>query len=49
MDFKLAIAQEINSALAVTLGDAGLTDEQIAAALEVPPDTAMGDYAFPCP
>ena len=48
MDFKLAIAQEINSALAVTLGDAGLTDEQIAAALEVPPDTAMGDYAFPC-
>ena len=48
MDFRLAIAQEISSALSLTLGDAGLTDEQIAAALEVPPDTAMGDYAFPC-
>ncbi len=28
--------------------EVGLTQEQIYAALEVPPDTKMGDYAFPC-
>ena len=48
MDFKLAIGQEILSALQNTLGDPGLAVEEIAAALEIPPDTAMGDYAFPC-
>ena len=48
MDFKLAIGQEILSALCNTLGDPGLSAAEIAAALEIPPDTAMGDYAFPC-
>lgn len=48
MDFKLAIGQEILDALNITLGDPGLSKEEIAAALEIPPDTAMGDYAFPC-
>jgi len=48
MDFKLAIAQEIIDALNTTMGDAGLSQDEIAAALEIPPDTAMGDYAFPC-
>ncbi|MEE1200144.1 MAG: arginine--tRNA ligase [Christensenellales bacterium] len=48
MDFKFAIAQEIIAAIRVAMGDAGLSVEEIAAALEVPPDTAMGDYAFPC-
>ena len=48
MDFKLSIAAEINRALSLTLGDAGLSEQQIASALEVPPDTALGDYAFPC-
>ena len=48
MDFKLAIGQEILSALHNTLGDPGLSTAEIAAALEIPPDTAMGDYAFPC-
>ena len=48
MDFKLAIGQEILSALSNTLGDPGLSTAEIAAALEIPPDTAMGDYAFPC-
>ena len=48
MDFKLAIGQEILDALNITLGDPGLSREEISAALEIPPDTAMGDYAFPC-
>ncbi len=48
MDFKLAIGQKILDALKATLGDPGMTDVQIASALEVPPDTAMGDFAFPC-
>jgi len=48
MDFKLAVANEIIEALNTTMGDAPMTNEEIAAALEIPPDTAMGDYAFPC-
>ena len=48
MDFKLAIGQKILDALKAKLGDPGMTDVQIASALEVPPDTAMGDFAFPC-
>ena len=48
MDFKLSIAQEIINALNTTMGDAGLSAQEIAGALEVPPDTAMGDFAFPC-
>ncbi len=48
MDFKFAIGQRILEALNGTLGDPGLSAADIAAALEIPPDTAMGDFAFPC-
>ena len=48
MDFKTAVANEILGALNGAFGDAGLGAAEIAAALEIPPDTTMGDYAFPC-
>ena len=48
MDFKLAVANEIVSAMTDAFGEASLPAPEIAAALEIPPDTAMGDYAFPC-
>ena len=48
MDFKLAVANEIMSAISAIYGDVAITPADIAAALEIPPDTAMGDYAFPC-
>ncbi len=48
MDFKMSIAGEIVSALEVAFGEKSLTAEEIAGAMEVPPDTALGDYAFPC-
>ena len=44
MDFRLAIAQQILSALP----EASLEAADVAAMLEVPPDTKLGDYAFPC-
>ena len=48
MDFKTAVAGEILDALKASFGEVDITPETIAAALEVPPDTALGDYAFPC-
>ena len=48
MDFKLSIANEIIAAAERALGGAGLQNAEIAAALEIPPNTEMGDYAFPC-
>ena len=48
MDFKTAVANEILTALKAAFGEVDIAPEAIAAALEVPPDTAMGDYAFPC-
>ena len=48
MDFKSAIAELIVGALRAAFDAEPLTAAEIAAALEVPPDTAMGDYAFPC-
>ena len=48
MDFRMSIAAEIVSALEKAFNDASLTAENIAQLMEVPPDTAMGDYAFPC-
>ena len=49
MDFKTAVANEILAALKACFEDAQPPQiETIAAALEIPPDTAMGDYAFPC-
>ena len=48
MDFKLSIAGQIVSALETAFGEKSLTAEEIAGAMEIPPDTALGDYAFPC-
>ena len=44
MDFRLAIAGQILAALP----EVSLTAADVASMLEVPPDTKMGDYAFPC-
>ena len=48
MDFKSMIAGEIASALDIAFGNAPLAAQEIAGLLELPPDSAMGDYAFPC-
>ena len=48
MDFKLAVANEIAAALKSAFDGAEVAPADIAAALEIPPDTAMGDYAYPC-
>ena len=49
MDFKTAVANEILAALRAAFEGAELPEAgTIAGALEVPPDTALGDYAFPC-
>ena len=48
MDFKMSIASEIVSALEVAFGETSLSAAEIAQAIEIPPDTALGDYAFPC-
>ena len=48
MDFKLAISEEIAAALKAVYDSEPLSVQEIASGLEVPPDTAMGDYAFPC-
>ena len=48
MDFKTAVANEILTALKASFGEAEVRAADIAAALEIPPDTALGDYAFPC-
>ncbi|MBO4298949.1 MAG: arginine--tRNA ligase [Clostridia bacterium] len=48
MDFKLSIANEISAALETAFGDTSLAADAIASVIEIPPDTAMGDYAFPC-
>ena len=49
MDFKTAVANEILSAIKAGFPEAELPEiEIVATALEVPPDTALGDYAFPC-
>ena len=48
MDFKQSVANEIVAAIGTAFGPVEITAADIAAALEIPPDTAMGDYAFPC-
>ena len=48
MDFKIMIAGEIASALDIAFGNAPLSADEIAGLLELPPDSAMGDYALPC-
>ena len=48
MDFKFAVSEEIVKALKAVYDAEILTAQEIASGLEVPPDPAMGDYAFPC-
>ena len=48
MDFKSSIAQLIVSACDAVFENHDLTVDAIAQVIEIPPDTAMGDYAFPC-
>ncbi|MBQ6374048.1 MAG: arginine--tRNA ligase [Clostridia bacterium] len=48
MNFRIAVANEIAAALEAVFGGAPIASQDIAGALEIPPDTAMGDYAFPC-
>ena len=48
MDFKTAVANEILTAMKAAFGEVEVSSADISAALEIPPDTAMGDYAFPC-
>ena len=48
MDFKAALSEAILSAVNELYGDVGVTASDISAAMEIPPDTAMGDYAYPC-
>ncbi len=48
MDFKKLITAGIVSALGTAFGETSVTEETVFGALELPPDSAMGDYAFPC-
>ena len=48
MDFKAALSQAIVRAIGEVYGDVGVVAQDISAAMEIPPDTAMGDYAYPC-
>jgi len=48
MDFKAYVAREIASALEVVFGERSLSTLEIAEAIEIPPEPALGDYAFPC-
>lgn len=48
MDMKQRIAGLVGEMLQAAYPDAQGLPEDIAALLEVPPDPAMGDYAFPC-
>ncbi len=48
MDFKALIAKEIVSALETVFGETSIEESAVVSALELPPDTAMGDYAYPC-
>ena len=48
MDFKASIAALIADRIQNVFGQAPLAADAIASFLEVPPDPAMGDYAFPC-
>ena len=41
MDFKYEISKAISNA-------AGIDENEILKAIEIPPNSDMGDYAFPC-
>ena len=48
MDFKQSIAQAVAAAAQSAFGELAPDAVQIEAMLELPPDSAMGDYALPC-
>jgi len=48
MDFKALIAKGIVSALEVVFGETSIEESAVLSALELPPDSSMGDYAYPC-
>ena len=48
MDFKQSIAQAVADAAQSAFGELAPDAAQIEAMLELPPDSAMGDYALPC-
>lgn len=47
-NFKYITAKKISEAIGALVTDAGFTVEDIVTMLEYPPDTSMGDVAFPC-
>ena len=47
-NFKYITAKKISEAIGSLVPDAGFTVEDIVTMLEYPPDTSMGDVAFPC-
>ena len=48
MDMRQRIADLAGEMLAAAFPEAQGLPEDLAALLEVPPDPALGDYAFPC-
>ena len=48
MDMKQRIAELVGEMLKVAYPEAQGLPEDLASLLEVPPEAAMGDYAFPC-
>ena len=48
MDMKQKIAAAICAAASECFEGCGLTCEDVAAMLELPPDKKMGDFALPC-
>ena len=48
MDMREIIAQALNKAAKAAFAEADFEPASLARALEIPPDPAMGDMAFPC-
>ncbi len=48
MDMKARVAAHLLTTLTAAFGDAATDADALKNLLEVPPDRAMGDYAFPC-
>lgn len=46
--FKLKTAEKLAEIISSAAPDAGLTESEIFSLLEYPPDSTMGDIAFPC-
>ena len=48
MDMKKLIAQSVAAAAASAFEGCTLSEQDVAAMLEIPPEKKMGDYALPC-